>query len=483
MKDYLNSPIRAVCLTVMFLCGIGNSNVNFVKKVSLEEVISNDRLLDTNRYFLEKIEGKKLIDFSERIRGERINPEGLFKIIRIKDLKNDNLNFDLDINAIENTLSNRPVFKIDESCLLLSKVGNILKPTYFNYNNEPIFISDEIIALKVDTKIVDLEYLVNEFYTESVQNQLKAFFSGAALMRIRETDLFSIKFNIPRIAEQKAKIQGVKEAFIQNKKKELAYQQELLGLKDESFREFASIKHTFRQYLNALQSNVAGTGKFILKNEGQNITLDMIYSKNLNKTLGQHLMSLEGTIQSMSKLLSSFENEQNIEVNEKNDLLQLVTEAQNRFKNSDKFKFEKVYFDKESFTMFDDTVLNAQVSISEDDFYIIFSNIISNAMDHGFKDDTKKYIIKTSISYNDKEKSCVLEISNNGAPMAKGFTLKHLTTRGEKTTDSSGTGMGGADIKNILANYGGTLDVLNLENDLFPVTYIINLPYSFDFIL
>ena len=67
--------------------------------------------------------------------------------------------------------------------------------------------------------------------------------------------------------------------------------------------------------------------------------------------------------------------------------------------------------------------------------------------------------------------------------MAKGFTLKHLTTRGEKTTDSSGTGMGGADIKNILANYGGTLDVLNLENDLFPVTYIINLPYSFDFIL
>lgn len=460
-----------------------NSNANFVKKVSLEEVISNDRILESQRYFLEKIEGKKLIDFSEKIRGVRINPEGLIKIIKIKDLKNDNLNFDLDINAIESNLSNRPVFKIEESCLLLSKVGNTLKPTYFKYNNEPIFISDEIIALKVDSKIVDLEYLVNEFYTESVQNQLKAFFSGAALMRIRETDLFSIKFNIPRIAEQKAKIQGVKEAFIQNKKKELAYQQELLGLKDESFREFASIKHTFRQYLNALQSNVAGTGKFILKNEGQNITLDMIYSKNLNKTLGQHLMSLEGTIQSMSKLLSSFENEQNIEVNEKNDLLQLVTEAQNRFKNSDKFKFEKVYFDKESFTMFDDTVLNALVSISEDDFYIIFSNIISNAMDHGFKDDTKKYIIKTSISYNDKEKSCVLEISNNGAPIAKGFTLKHLTTRGEKTTDSSGTGMGGADIKNILANYGGTLDVLNLENDLFPVTYIINLPYSFDFIL
>jgi type I restriction enzyme M protein len=454
---------------------------SFIKIVTNKEVKNNSRFLDCNRYFLEKIEGKKLIDFTERVRGERITSGELTKIVKIKDLCNDNLNFDLDVNSIESSVSNRPVFKIDESCLLLSKIGNTLKPTYFNYTNDSIYITDDIIALKVDLNIVDLEYLVNEFYTENVQKQLKAFFTGAVIPRIREVDLFSIKFNLPKIAEQKAKIQGVKEAFIQNKKNELAFQQELLGLKDESFREFASIKHTFRQYLNALQSNVAGTSKFIMKNEGQNITLDMIYSKNLNKTLGQHLMSLEGTIKSMSKLLSSFENEHHVEEIEKNDLFKLVTEAQNRFKNTDKFKFEKVHFDKDSFTMFDGTVLNAQVSISEDDFYMIFSNIISNAMDHGFKDETKKYNINTSISYNDKEKLCVLEISNNGAPMAKGFTLKHLITRGEKTTDSSGTGMGGADIKNILAKYGGTLDVLNLENELFPVTYIINIPYSFDY--
>jgi type I restriction enzyme M protein len=469
---------------IAFFNAISEGKENsFIKKVSIEEVKINGRILESQRYFLEKIKGKKLIDFSEKIRGQRISSEGLINIIRIKDLKNDNLNFDLDVNSIESSVSNRPVFKIDESCLLLSKIGNTLKPTYFNYTNDSIYISDDIIALKVDLNIVDLEYLVNEFYTENVQKQLKAFFTGAVMPRIREVDLFSIKFNLPKIAEQKAKIQGVKEAYIQNKKKELAYQQELLGFKDESFREFASIKHTFRQYLNALQSNVAGTSKFIMKNEGQNITLDMIYSKNLNKTLGQHLMSLEGTIKSMSKLLSSFENEHHVEEIEKNDLFKLVTEAQNRFKNTDKFKFEKVHFDRDSFTMFDGTVLNAQVFISEDDFYIIFSNIISNAMDHGFKDETKKYSIKTSISYNDKEKLCVLEVSNNGAPMAKGFTLKHLITRGEKTTDSYGTGMGGADIKNILAKYGGTLDVLNLENELFPITYIINIPYSFDFTL
>lgn len=451
-----------------------NSNVNFVKKVSLEEVISNDRFLDTNRYFLEKIEGKKLIDFSEKILGERIQPKGLIKIIKIKDLKNDNLNFDLDINSIENSTSNRTVFKIIESCLLISMLGNTTKPTFFKYNNEPIFISDDIVALKVDSNKVDLEYLVNEFYTENVQNQIKAFFTSAAMPRIRFRDLISIKFNIPSIAEQKAKIKGVKEAFIQNKKKELAFQQELLGLKDESFREFASIKHTLRQYLNALTSNLAGTKTFILNNQETGVTLETIYSKNLNKTFGEHLLGLEGTIASMRRLLISAEaSNQNVK---ELDLYKLVQEAQNRFKNPEIYEFEKTYFDTESFTLGDDSVLAPIISIDEDDFYRVFSNIISNAIDHGFKDSSKKYSVRTSISFDENDRMCVLEISNNGKAIAKDFTLKDLTTKGEKTTDSKGTGMGGADIKDILKNYNGKLDLTNIVSEEFAVTYILKLP-------
>lgn len=461
-----------------FFEAISNGKDNaIIKKISIEEVKENDRILESNRYFLEKIEGTKLIDFSRKIRGERINPEGLINIVRIKDLKNDNLNFDLDVNSIENSVSNRPVFKIDESCLLLSKIGNALKPTFFNFNNDSIYIPDDIIALKINIDAVDIEYLVNEFYTETIQNQLKAFLSGAAMMRIRETDLFTIKFNIPSIAEQKAKIKGVKEAFIQNKKNELAYQQELLGLKDESFREFASIKHTFRQYLNALKSNVTGTKLFIQKNEANGITLDTIYSKNLNKSFGDHLLGLEGTINSMSKLLSSFETSEVVTLIKEHNLLELVEEAQNRFKKPELFQFEKVYFDKDSFSnSYDETYISPMISIDEDDFYRIFSNVISNAIDHGFKDTSKEFRIRTSISFDEKQSMCVLEVSNNGKAMPKDFTLKDLTTRGEKTTDSKGSGMGGADIKTILKKYDGKFDILNTETEEFTVTYSICLP-------
>jgi type I restriction enzyme M protein len=452
----------------------GNENT-FIKKVSIEEIKENDRILKSSRYFLEKIEGKKLIDFSKKIRGKKINPEGLINIIRIKDLKVDNLNFDLDVNSIESSVSNRPVFKIDESCLLLSKIGNTLKPTYFNYNNDSIYITDDIISLKINLDIVDLEYLVNEFYTETVNYQLKAFFSGAAMMRIRETDLFSIKFNIPSIAEQKAKIKGIKQAFLESKKRELAYQQQLLGLTDESFREFASIKHTFRQYLNALKSNVAGTKLFVQNNHEKGITLDTIYSKNLNKTFGEHLLGLEGTISSMSKLLSSFETSNGDTLAKEHNLLELVEEAQNRFKNPELFQFEKVYFDENSFA-FGDDYRAPLITIDEDDFYRIFSNIISNAIDHGFKELSKEYSIRTAITFDEKERMCILEVSNNGKAIPKDFTLKDLTTSGEKTTDSKGSGMGGADIKNILKKYDGKLDISNTETEEFKVTYSISLP-------
>ena len=178
----------------------------------------------------------------------------------------------------------------------------------------------------------------------------------------------------------------------------------------------------------------------------------------------------------MSKMLTSFDDstatENVVEVN----IVDLVTEAQSRFKNTEIFKFEKIYVDLPSFTMFDDSIIEPMISIDEDNFHRVFSNIISNAMDHGFKNPSTKYRVQTSISLDYDNMAVILEISNNGQPMAEGFSLKHLTTRGEKTTDSKGTGMGGADIKSILNKYSGTLDTIKDESSLFPVTYRIELP-------
>lgn len=448
------------------------------KAISKEKIIANDYNLNVARYFVNDYQGIKLGDLLTEVRGQRINDfdNEKGKLIRNRDLKLNPIDFFLDLSNIEDLDLRQNKTPIAESCLLLATRDKHINPTFFEYKNIPIFLYKGIHAFKVDNSKIDLEYLISELNADYVSEQINAWYNRSVLPIIDMEDLLNIKIHVPSIKEQKAKVEGIKQAFLENKKKELAYQEELLGLKDETFREFASIKHTLRQYLNALTSNVSGTRTFILNNQTTGVTLDTIYSKNLNKTLGEHLIGLEGTIASMRRLLIS--NESSNQLIKELDLFKLVEDAQIRFQNAQIFQFEEVYFDKDSFAFGDqdDNIRASIVSIDEDDFYRIFSNIVSNAIDHGFKDNSKKYSIRTSITFDEQERMCILEVSNNGRPMPQKFTLKDLTTSGEKTTDSRGTGMGGADIKNILKKYGGTLDLNNIETDEFPVTYIIKLP-------
>lgn len=454
---------------------------NAIRLISNETIIANDYNLNVARYFTQELPGIKLADLISKIQGSKVSENIVEKgkLVRISDLKSNSIDFNLNIENIDDSELARRTNRIDTSCLLLATRNNRIKPTYFKYSNTPIYPADGIIVFSIDESRIDIEYLINELNSDHVTTQVKSFSSGSAISAIKEEDLLNIKIKVPSLEEQKAKVEGIKEAYIENKKKELAFQKELLGLQDESFREFASIKHTFRQYLNALKSNVSGTRLFVSNNQENGVTLDTIYSKNLNKTFGEHLLGLEGTINSMSKLLTSFESSNKDQIVKEQDLVDLVEEAQNRFKNPDIFQFEKVFFDKDSFAIdfTDDGSYRAPtVTIDEDDFYRIFSNVVSNAIDHGFKDACKKYFIRTSITYDLKDQMCILEISNNGKAMPKDFTLKDLTTRGEKTTDSKGTGMGGADIKNMLKKHNGSLEIIKDETEEFSVTYIVKLP-------
>lgn len=442
--------------------------------VSNNVIVDHDFNLNPSRYFLKIFEGVELSKLLKPVRLERTNKSLKGRLVRIKDLKEEKFNYGLDLNTVEVIDIPKGTPVISQACLLISS-GEKLRTTYFNYINEPLYVYQNIFAFAVDEGKVDLDYLVSELNGDITLSQIVSMGMGTVMSRLRKEDFLSIKIELPTIAEQKAKVKGLKEEHIKSKEKEIHLERELLGLKDDAFREFASVNHTFRQYLNALKSNVSGTKKFILKNEGQSISLSSIYSRNLNQTLGEHLLSLEGTINSMSKLLTSFDDETLSLVPQEVYLDKLIIEAQNRFTNNEIFKFEKLFIDWESLSQFDGSYIAPNAYIHPEDFFRVFSNIIANAIDHGFRNRTNN-IIRTSLLFDSETRFWVTEISNNGWPIPTSFTLKHLTTRGEKTTDSEGSGVGGADIKAIVEKYGGVFDIKNDENAEFPVTYIITLP-------
>lgn len=60
--------------------------------------------------------------------------------MRIRDLKDDKVDFNLDISIVEVTELRRPdIQQISESCLLLAMRWKTLKPTLFQFKDEPIY--------------------------------------------------------------------------------------------------------------------------------------------------------------------------------------------------------------------------------------------------------------------------------------------------------------------------------------------------------
>jgi type I restriction enzyme M protein len=461
-------------------------NVASLDKIVKEDVVSEhirivpnetiarfDYNLNVPRYFQKDIEGIQFGELVNSIRPQKSYEDIYGRFVRVRDLKEDKLEYFIDIKKIEKIELPRNAQKISKSCLLLASRWKTLKPTFFEFSGESIFITPDTIALKVDESKVNVAYLINELHADYITEQVDAYRVGNTIPMVKREDLLMIKIRFLNLIEQQvAKMNGVKEAYIASKKIQLQLEQELLGLEDNVSREFASMKHTLRQYLSALKSNVLGTKKFISNNEGIPINLSTIYSKNLNQTFEDHLCSLEGTIDSMSKVLLSLDEKHgSVDPIRNHNLHTLVTKAQYRFGNSAIFEFYDVYVDTASFES-----VEPIITIAEHDFYKLFSNIISNAVSHGFKNSTKRNLISIRISYNASFNSCELTISNNGRPIPKQFTLKHLTTRGEKTTDSSGSGIGGADIKAIVEKHNGYFDLATDEDNDFPVTYILGFP-------
>lgn len=342
------------------------------------------------------------------------------KLIRTRDLKESNIDFSIDLSKVEeNQLSRADIRCVSESCLLLATRWRSLKPTYFNFTDTPIFKGNDIQAFKIDETKVDLSYLINELSADYVVKQLDAVRMGTVIPYIRIEDLLEVRIKLPSLEEQRAKVEGAYQAFYQAKINELYHQKEILSIKEDTFNEFASIKHTFRQYLGALKSNVTGTRKFLSKKNGMPISLDDIYSSKLNQTLSDHLFSIEDTISALSKLLETDSHNLNSSKVECFNLKDLVITGHKRL-YQDSFEFE-LEVDQNSFGSFENEI-EPFIDINLEDFMNLFSNIVSNAINHGFKDENGN-IIRSIISYNSDAELVVLEVSNNGTLWQKSLPL------------------------------------------------------------
>lgn len=448
-----------------------------IKRVSISDIKGTQ--LHPNIYFTKEFKGELLGNILKSLYPKRINKKENItgKYFRYGSDQKSDSNLFIDTTSIESVEIPKSSVKISETCIIITNKGSELKVALFEYAGVPIYVSQLsncFIPNPEYDQEISLEYISYILLGDTVQEQLKLYNSMSSVFIINKNDIKKIRIEIPTFKKQLEKLKVLRDTHYNFQLNKREFDKIIAKTKEEALRNYQSLNHSLRQYLNNLKSNAAGTKSFLLKNEGKALDLDIIYSKNLNITFREHLEHMNASIESMNALLKSLDNEKSEIRREKKSLDQLVSTALKRFNNPDKFKFSDTFKDDASFVTEKGYVHNF-IEMSKEDFLNIFSNIINNAY-HGFTDPSKEYVVATSIMNDFEKRELILEISNNGDPMPEGFTYNKLITRGEKSSRSSGTGIGGSDIKQVLEKHNAYFEIISDPEDAFPVKYILHFP-------
>lgn len=456
------------------------NNSEKIRFVSRKEVEENDFDLSVSRYFVKSItkefDGVKLGEILTQADTSKVKSEKKVPYLKIGDLNDNETGVYADVTEIEKRSIKRGGFRVNEPVLLLAIRFKNLKPTILESSPADLIISNDIKAFTADTNKVDLGYLVFELRKDYVQEQVVKYQSGTTMPYLSINDLFKIEIKLPSKDQQR---QDLLDAINDRAKNELnKYSKELSEMRTEMFREFSSTRHSVKQYLNSIRGGVNGLQKFISKNDGQKISLTDIYSKNLSKTLAEHLERLIEDTAAASELLDKLETPFLNRSKKDYNIVDLTKQVIKKIHGSKEFEYQ-FNVDNESFSQGDDQELKPVIEINKDDYIKLIQNIVDNACHHGFSNDLNN-IIRIEVTLINDGKDVLLEISNNGKPFDGKFTEERLKIRGEKSVSSKSTGNGGADIDQITKMYGGAFTLSRGGEGEFPVTYKIEFPIKFE---
>ena len=149
-------------------------------------------------FFAPKVDGVPLGELVDPIKAERRKPKNSDIIINVSSLGSIPGNLNIQDRKSVKRPKTQACKMIDKTCLLVSTIGNKLKPTMFNYTGTPIYLTPGVIALTAKDKKTSYEFLMYSLSSEETRTQLGFLSSGNVIQRIKEDGLLSIKINKPK---------------------------------------------------------------------------------------------------------------------------------------------------------------------------------------------------------------------------------------------------------------------------------------------
>jgi len=202
---------------------IKSSSIVSHRLISNETIVNQDYDLSSKKYtsgvleLIEKVGKREILqELSEILTRTSLVPANEFnkdtKYVEIKDLNEKYVNFYLNQKGLNEKKIFPSSFKmVNNSCLLLARVGNRIKPTYFEYKGEEIVINNNIIAFDVNIEVVNIEYLISQLNSGFFLSQLELIQQGTTIPTIQVYSLLKLKVPIPFLSDQYNRLAFFKE--------------------------------------------------------------------------------------------------------------------------------------------------------------------------------------------------------------------------------------------------------------------------------
>ncbi len=451
---------------------VSKNDSDILRLVSNDEIRAFDYNLSVPRYFQKQVEGVKLGEIIEFVRGQRVNLPPTGKLIRIRDLKDDKIDYRLDEATIEDVELRRPdIHQITESCLLLAVRWKTLKPTYFEYKGEAIYRSQDILSFKVNEAIADKAFLINELHADYVQEQLESYRLGPSVMPfLRKDDLMEVVIKMPSLQEQRAKVQGIYE--LSDKIKILQVERNALahGKSLKQFSEFASLKHTLgrpRQNILDWSDNLL---HFLYEKREDFEALNKAFIEFYDTDIISALKEIKRDVNFITDVLEKGENgfvlsEYETSTIPLSDINSLINELSN---NGFNFKIKKLPLKSEK-------LKDRGISANRILFKTLLDNILTNANKYAFsKRESGNEVV---VELTEVDDILSMEVKNNGKPFPKNFDREKFITKYSTADSAAGTGLGGYDIHRIATHFSNPDWELSLNEDpIYPVKFKFQFP-------
>ena len=434
---------------------------SIIRIVDNQQIRLNNYNLSVPRYFRKEIDGIKLGDILEFVRGNKDENWEAAKLIRISDLKDDKVDFTLNASDVLQCEIKQPdSYLISEACLLVAMRGWRLKPTLFELNGETTFKSRDIFSFKINETNVDKAYLVNELHADYVLEQLDAIRLGWSNPTISLVDFLEIVIKLPALNEQKAIVQGANIAYKASKFNESFLENEISYLKAKYKEELREKQHCIRQHLKNVVDSIAVINSFMDKQNGTINSNDVI-NPDRNVTVAQRFKAMSNSIQSLSLEIDNLTNDELYAKPELIGIRDVLKECILELGDTKSFSFFE-FFDEYVLNEYGDN--NPKFSISKRSFKELFNNIVMNASLHGFSEN-KECIIKISVTI--EEDKLKVSFLNNGKPLAVGMR-EQLGMKGKKAGVNAGSGIGVSKVIEIANHYGFEYRIVDLPQDEYP---------------